>query len=66
MEIYRNYFNLGVVARKLGLLDDSIESLKIAANALNPSKAIAWNSLGLSYFEKGNIEAALSSYNSAI
>lgn len=34
--------------------------------ALSPSKAIAWNSLGLSLYEKGEVENALSAFNTAI
>ena len=65
-ELFRNNLNLGIVQRKLGLVKDSIVSLKIAAMALSPGKPVAWNSLGLSHMEVNEPEAALSAFNTAI
>lgn len=63
--IYQARFNKGICLRRLGLLDQSIEDLKIAVN-LKGEKASAHNNLGLSFFEKEDFDEALAEFTKAI
>jgi tetratricopeptide (TPR) repeat protein len=64
---YQAYFNRGICYRRLGpdFLDDSIKDLTKAVGMKNDRPSVH-NNLGLSYFEKGNFEEALTYYAKAI
>lgn len=64
---YQAYFNRGICLRRLGPdhLEESIKHLKKAVEMKNDRPSVH-NNLGLSYFEKGLFEEALSHYAKAI
>lgn len=62
---FRILLNLGINLRRVNELSKSIEILKKAIE-IQPNKAQAHNNLGLSYYESGDWEEALTSYTKAI
>ena len=62
---YQAYFNRGICLRRLGRLQESIDDLE-KARTIKADKSSVHNNLGLSYFEKGEFELALQSYDKAI
>ena len=63
--LYYARYNKGICLRKVGKVAESIEELKRAVE-LKPDNASAHNNLGLSYFEEGQFEEAISEYGLAI
>ncbi len=57
-QVYFCRYNLGINHRKLGDFDSSIHELKIAID-LNADKPSVHNNLGLSYFEKNEMDLAI-------
>lgn len=62
---YNCLFNLGATYRRLGDLDKSASFLKMAF-AENASSPALYNSLGMTDFERGDFDAAVSSFDKAI
>ena len=58
-------YNLGINFRKLGELDSSIIELKEAIT-LYSDKASVYNNLGLTYFEKNEMDNAAGEFSKAI
>ena len=57
--------NRGVDFLRQKDFDRSIEALKYATT-VNPKLATAFSNLGTAYLKKGNLDAAIESYNRAI
>lgn len=57
--------NLGINLRRVGKLSQSIDALKRAIE-IQPLKAQAHNNLGLSIYESGEFDEAITSYTKAI
>ena len=64
-EIYNCRFNRGTCHRRLGNLEKSIEDFRKAIET-KQDRSAAYNNLGLSLFEHGEYEDALTNYTSAI
>ena len=56
---------MGINFRKLGDFDSSIHELKMSIDLIG-DKASAYNNLGLSYFEKQDMDLAIQAFNKAI
>ena len=65
INVYYCRYNLGINFRKLGDLDSSVIELK-EATALYQDKPSAFNNLGLTYFERCDMDLAIDSFSKAI
>lgn len=63
--IYQARFNLGIQYRRVGRHDESIHELSEAIK-IKTDKSSAFNNLGLSFFEKGEMDGAIEHYSSAV
>ncbi len=59
------HYDLGVVYKKLGRIDDAIEQYRIAIS-LKPDYYEAHNNLGNAYLEKGMVQEAADEYKEAV
>ena len=59
------HFNLGMVQKNIGLLDDSVVSYRRALK-IKPAYAEAHNNLGATLFELGLVREAIASYRNAV
>jgi len=59
------HFNLGLVQKNIGLLDESIASYRRALK-IKPGYAEAHNNLGAALFESGKVQEAINSYRNAV
>lgn len=65
MNSYFCRYNLGINYRKLGEFDSSVIELKEAI-ALQSEKSTVYNNLGLTYFEKNEMDLAITQFTAAI
>ena len=63
--IYNTHNNLGLIFKKLGLLEDAKKTLEIAVGS-HSQKAEAYNNLGTVYLEMADISGAQKSYLRAV
>lgn len=65
LNVYYCRYNMGINHRKLGDLDSSVQDLKEAI-ALFQDKPSVYNNLGLTYFEKNEMDLAIEHFSKAI